>query len=487
MIATTPAPSTDLHATLYQQVADRVAGLIGQGTLRPGARVPSVRKLSRTQRVSIATVTQAYRLLERQHLIEARPQSGYYVSAKRWTPPAEPGITQPPGAPTAVQGAALTMQLIRAIRNPALIRLGATLPSPELFPTLELNRVSASAGRRSPKLGNSYDPPPGLPALRQQLAQRAIDLGCTLGPDAFVITCGATEAVHLALRAVTKRGDCVAIESPVFFGILQIIDSLGLRACEVPTYPREGICLDELAARLRRCCIKACVFTPNFSNPLGSCMPDAKKEKLVRLLADRNVPLIEDDIYGDLPFSTPRPKVCKAYDRDGRVLLCSSFTKTLAPGYRIGWIAPGAFHERIEYLKFVSTGATATLPQMCIAEYLASGSYDRHLRKVRRVYADQVIQMTRAITEYFPADTKVTRPSGGLALWVELPKRLSALELYQRALGAGVSIAPGPMFSPTQRFKNFIRLNSGNLWSSAIDHAVRRVGDLARAMLAGNA
>jgi DNA-binding transcriptional MocR family regulator len=456
--------------------------LIGQGTLRPGERIPSVRKFSRQERVSIATVTQAYRVLENRRLIEARPQSGYYVSPQRWTPPAEPAKTQPPLTPSAIQGAALTMQLIRAIQDPALVRLGATLPSPELFPTLELNRIGAAVGRRFPKMGNSFEPPPGHAGLRRQLARRALEYGCALNPDDLVITCGATEALCLSLRAVTKRGDCVAIESPTFFGILQIIETLGLRACEIPTYPREGICIDELVRRLDRCAVKACVFTPNFSNPLGSCMPEWKKELLVKVLAERGIPLIEDDIYGNLPFQEPRPKVCKAFDKQGLVLLCDSFTKTLAPGYRVGWVAPGRFRERVEYLKYVGSGANPMLPQMCLAEYLATGAYERHLRKVRRLYCEQLQQMSRAIGEHFPEGTKVTRPQGGLALWLELPPRTNSLALYERALKERISIAPGPMFSPTQKFKNFVRLNCGNVWSAEIESAVQRLGKLAKAL-----
>jgi DNA-binding transcriptional MocR family regulator len=328
-------------------------------------------------------------------------------------------------------------------------------------------------------LANSYDAPPGNEALRVQVARRALEAGCTLAPDDIVTTVGATEALNLCLRAVAKPGDVIAIESPAFFGILHIIESLGMRVCEVPTCPETGVCLDGLARRIKCCRIKACLFTLNYSNPLGSCMPDDKKQQLVSLLASHQIPLIEDDIYGNLTFGASRPKVAKAFDEDGWVLLCDSFTKTLSPGYRVGWIAPGRFKAQVEYLKFVNTSATPTLPQMAIAEFLQIGGYDHHLRRIRRLYADQMQRVSEGVSRFFPETTKVTRPTGGMCLWVELPAQVDALELYHQALAAKISIAPGPLFSPKQGYKNFIRLNCGNPWSPEIENALRKLGELA--------
>src|SRR2546426_10880186 len=307
------AAQLECEESLYKRVALRISELIEHGTLRPGERVPSVRRCSEQQNVSITTVMQAYRLLESRGIIEARPQSGYYVRAQRWSPPPEPAMSRPAPRAIQVRVSDLIMQVVKAGHDPNLVRLGATLPSAELFPIKELNRTMASAARRAPVASHSYDPPPGNRALRVQVARRAMEAGCALSPDDIITTVGASEAINLCLRAVAKPGDVIAIESPTFFGILQIIESLGMRVCEIPTYPREGICLDKLEERLKCCRIKACVFTLNFSNPLGSCMPDEKKEQLVRMLARHKIPLIEDDIYGNLPFSGARPKAAKAF------------------------------------------------------------------------------------------------------------------------------------------------------------------------------
>ena len=258
-----------------------------------------------------------------------------------------------------------------------------------------------------------------------------------------------------------------------------MIETLGLRALEVPTYPREGVCLEALEYALNHKKVKACLFILNYNNPLGSCMPDEKKERLVEILADREIPLIENDVYGDLTFNATRPKAAKAFDKKGLVLLCNSFNKTLAPGYRVGWTAPGRFLSQVERLKFVSTNSTASLPQMAIADYLSHGGYEHHLRKLRRHYASQISEMREAISRYFPAGTKATRPGGGQVLWVELPAGVDGLDLYERALEEKIAIAPGLIFSASQGYRNFVRLNCANPWSDRLDHAARRLGQIA--------
>lgn len=474
------APTAVGEETLYEQVSQRISRLIEQGTLRPGERIPSVRRMSQQQDVSIATVMQAYRLLESQGFIEARPQSGYFVRLRHWQPPAEPEISKPKPVAATVKTGTLMVRVMQATRDPSLVRLGAALPSPELLPTAKLNRAMAAAARRHPELSNSYDVPPGYTPLRVQIARRAMETGCELSPDDIITTCGAQEALHLCLRAVAKPGDTIAIESPTFFGILQVIESLGMKALEIPTHPRDGVSLDALAYALEQQPVKACLFVLNFHNPLGSCMPDENKKRLVEMLAAKEIPLIEDDVYGDLSFAQERPRTAKSYDRKGLVLLCDAFSKTLAPGYRVGWTAPGRFKEQIAYYKIVSTAATATLPQMAIADFLATGGYNHHLRMVRREYAHKVHQVTQAICRYFHTETKVTRPEGGHVLWVEMPAQVKAVELFERALAEKISIAPGPVFSARQRFGNFIRLNCANPWNAALDDALLRLGRMVK-------
>lgn len=464
---------------LYEQVVDRIATLIDRGTLRPGERIPSVRKLSSQLGLSISTVLQAYFLLEDRGLVEARPQSGFYVKLRLRDLPPEPKPSHPSLSATKVGVAELVAKVFEAARNPDFVPLATAVPSPDLLPTNQLNRIMAWVARHRGEQGMNYDFPPGNEALRRQVARRSLDWGCSLSSDDIVTTCGAMEAVNLCLRAVAKPGDTIAIESPTFYGILQAIESLGMKALEIPTHPRDGISLEALECAIKRNKVRACLLVPNFNNPLGGCMSDRSKKQLVELLARREMPLIEDDIYGDIYFGTVRPKVAKAFDKDGMVLLCSSFSKTIAPGYRVGWAAPGRFKLQVGHLKSMNTLATATLPQIAVARFLESGGYDRHLRKLRKTLATQVQRVTLAISQCFPRGTRVTRPAGGFVLWVELPKSLDSLELYRKALREKISIAPGPIFSAKQKYQNFIRLSCGQPWSERLEQALMTLGRLA--------
>jgi DNA-binding transcriptional MocR family regulator len=464
---------------LYEKVADHITKLIDQGTLHAGERLPSIRKLSSQMEVSISTVLQAYMILESKDWIEAKPQSGFYVRPTRNLRP-EPGPSSPSPLVTRVGVSDLVAQVFQSAHDPEVVQLALSTPSPEHLPVKRLNRLMAAATARSGARALSYDFPPGYGPLRHEIAKRSIDAGCRLSESEIVTTHGTMEALNLCLRAVARAGDIIATESPAFYGTLQIIESLGMKALEIAADPRDGIILNALAAAIRRQKVKACLFVTNFSNPLGSCMPDANKKELVELLARREIPLIEDDIYGDLCFGPTRPITAKAHDKEGLVLLCSSFSKTLAPGYRVGWTAPGRFRPQVESLKFTSSMATVTAPQMAIAQFLQSGGYDRYLRKIRRILMTQVQQMSNAISRYFPDGTKVTRPQGGYVLWVELPRSVDALELHRQALARKISIAPGPIFSAKQKYKNFIRLSCGLPWSEKVDRAVQTLAELAR-------
>ncbi len=461
---------------LYEHIARRIKAQIADGVYRPGERVPSVRRLSSQWTVSASTVVEAYARLENEGVLEARPKSGYYVRTRLWTAPDPPKISRPGTSPTAVSVSELAMRVLKTASRPDVVQLAVATPHPDFLPVATLNRLLAGVSRRDAVGGVRYEFPPGYHELRVQIARRAADAGCTLSPDDIVITSGCQEAVNLCLRAVAQPGDTIAIESPAFYGTLQAIEMLGMKALEIPTDPRTGISLDALQLALERWTVKACLFVPNFNNPLGCRMPEDDKKRLVKLLAEHDIPLIEDDIYGDLSFDEHRPNAAKAYDRKNNVLLCSSFSKTLAPGYRVGWVAPGKYLAQVEHLKYTNTLATASLPQRAIAEFLAKGGYDRYLRKIRAQYAQQVDRVIHAIAKYFPAGTRATQPAGGFVTWVELPARVDALELHAQALVKKISIAPGPLFSAQCKYRNFIRINCAQPWDERFDWALLTLG-----------
>jgi DNA-binding transcriptional MocR family regulator len=465
---------------LYEKVAEQLTAQIRKGSYAVGARLPSVRELGRRLGISIATAQSAYGLLLDRRVVESRPQSGYFVRAQAPPPPA-PAMTQPRLGPTRVSVGSVALEVVHAAGDPKVVAFGSATPSESLEAPRRILRMLTGAAR-SRLLGPRvlrYEVPPGSPELRLQIARRGVDAGCSFGPDEVVVTNGCQEALVLCLRAVTSAGDTVAIESPTFYGTLQAIQSLGLRALELPTHPETGISLDALEMALDEWPVKACLLTPSASNPLGYVMPDDAKAALVRMLEEHDVPLIEDDIYGELTFAPGRPRAVKAWDRKGQVLLCSSVSKTIAPGLRVGWAVPGRYLERVTHLKLVTSMATATLPQMAVATYLEQGGYDRHLRAARASYRASRDRLIELVGEHFPRGTRVTRPAGGFVAWIELPGRVDTMVLYRRALEQGVSFAPGSLFSARERYGHFLRVNFARGFDERAGAAVRLLGRLA--------
>jgi DNA-binding transcriptional MocR family regulator len=478
-------PEPERSAPLYEKVASRIARLIETGALRPGDRVPSLREVSRQQRVSLSTSLQAYGLLESRGLLEARPQSGFFVRPRLPAQPQVPRTSSVPAATTRVDLASVFATLMRAAHDPALVPLGAAAPAPSLLPGRRLDRMIGPILRRHPG-HDAYSPAQGMPELRREIARRAVDWGALLSPDELVTTCGGTEALHLALRAVTRPGDTVAVESPAYFGVLLLLQSLGLKAVEVETEPAAGIGVEALETALRRHRIRACVASFNCHNPLGFVASEERKRAVVELLARHEVPLIEDHVYGDLGFDEKACGPAKAFDRHGLVLLCASYSKVLSPGYRVGWIAGGRFHARILELKFTSTLATPTLPQLAVAAFLRGGGYDRHLRRMRAACREQVGRMRDAVGRHFPEGTRVTNPAGGFLLWIEAPAAVDTLQLFDEALRAGITITPGPVFSARLALRNCLRLNCSHPWSERIERAITTLGRLVAAHTAGS-
>jgi DNA-binding transcriptional MocR family regulator len=261
--------------------------------------------------------------------------------------------------------------------------------------------------------------------------------------------------------------------------MLHAIERMGMRALEIPTDPREGISIEALRSILSQQRIAACMVMPNFQNPLGFQMPDARKRELVELLASYDIPAIENDVYHELYYGDSHPTSLKTYDTKGLVLHCSSFSKSLTANYRIGWALPGRYTAQVEKLKFLNTLTTPTLPQMAIADYLQNDGYDRHLRKVRKGYEQRARMMAAAVLRFFPAGTRVSEPQGGYVLWVELPQGVDAMKLYALALERKITIGPGHMFSARGSYTNYIRLNYSYPWSKEIEDALRMLGRLA--------
>lgn len=470
---------------LYDQVSRHVLRLVEKGVLKPGDRVPSLRKLSQQLRVSISTVSQAYAALQEMGVLRVRPQSGYFVDAQptSLTSPSLPRKTTVSRQPRKVRFGELFEQIFSVANDPEIVPLGAAVPGIELMPVKGLTRATQRVTARHPERAMDYCFPPGNAGLRQEIARRYVDIGVAVDPANVIITSGCSEALTLSLQAVTRRGDIVAVESPTYFSVLRLIERMGLLAVEIDSDPTTGLCLDALQSAVETMEIKAVVAVLNFSNPVGSLMPEENKARLVELLEEAEIPLIEDDIYGDLYFGNRRPGVARAYQRDGRVLTCSSFSKSIAPGYRIGWVISDHYRDEVMEWKQATSSAMCSLPQMAMAEYLRGGEYDRHLVRLRSAYRLQVEKMRFMLTRHFPKGTRITHPQGGFVLWVEMPRGSDALQLLEQALDEKISLTPGMMFSATRKFRNFVRISCGHPWSPDIEQAVERLGVLACQMV----
>ncbi|KIL05849.1 GntR family transcriptional regulator [Stutzerimonas stutzeri] len=466
----------------YEKLAEEIAELIRSGVLAAGERVPSVRQASRSHGVSPSTVFQAYYLLEDRGLIQARARSGYFVREHAQRPLPEPEPRSLSAQATEVDVSELVFSVLGSLKDPQTVPFGSAFPSPDLFPLARLARSMAHGLRTLSPHEVIADMTAGNPDLRRQIALRYMTSGVLLPMDELVITNGAMEALNLCLQSVTRPGDLVAIESPAFYACLQVLERLELRAVEIPVQPREGIDLEVLADSLERLPIRACWFMSSLQNPLGASMSDANKEALYALLQRHQVPLIEDDVYAELYYGKQPPRPVKSHDREGLVMHCGSFSKSLAPGYRVGWVAGGRFAESISRLKLMTTLSPSVPAQAAIADYLQHGGYDRHLRRLRHTLEMQQSAMLASAARHFPQQTRVTRPAGGYFLWFEFPEQVDSLQLFRLALAQGISLAPGPIFSASRRFGHCARLNHGHPWTAQSEEAMAVLGRILRTL-----
>ncbi|QPS89403.1 PLP-dependent aminotransferase family protein [Serratia plymuthica] len=468
--------------TRYATLAAILSQRIEQGLYPAGDRLPSVRTLSQEHGVSISTVQQAYRLLEESQLVEARPKSGYFVRGLH-TLAELPAVTRPVQRPVDISQWEQVLELIRTKPREDLVQLGRGMPDIS-EPTLKpLVKVLGHMGRHGDLRSLYYDNIQGVMGLREQIARLLLDSGCQISADQLVITTGCHEALSAGLRAVCQPGDIVAVDSPCFHGTMQTLKGLGMKALEIPTDPLTGISLEALEMALDQWPIKAILLTPNCNNPLGYIMPEARKQRLLTLAQRHDVAIIEDDVYGDIAYQYPRPRTIKSFDDDGRVLLCSSFSKTLAPGLRIGWIAPGRYLERVLHMKYIGTGSTATQPQLAIADFIRHGHYLQHLRRMRTRYQQNRDRMTGWIMKYFPPGTRVSQPRGGFMLWIELDDEFDTLRLNRYLEQQGVQIAVGSIFSASGKYRNCLRINYAPKLTPEIEQAVSRVGKTIQRLL----
>ncbi|MFT5658369.1 MAG: DNA-binding transcriptional MocR family regulator [Gammaproteobacteria bacterium] len=467
----------------YDQVSRHITGLVDLGELKPGDKAPSLRLLSKQLGVSISTVSQAYLSLEDQGMLTAKPQSGFFINAIASQTNSIPKSASTSNQPRRVRFGQLFEEIFISANNPRIVPFGTSKPSMEFMPVKSLTRATRSIISRYPEKCMDYCFPPGDRKLREQIALQYANTNTRVSVDDIIITSGATEALSLSIQAVAKRGDIIAVETPTYFAALRLIEKMGLLALEIETDPKTGMVLEALEEAFDTMDIKVVLASPNISNPLGCLMPEEKKRELVNMLAERDVPLIEDDVYCDVYFTERAPRPSKAYDFNGLVLSCSSFSKTLAPGYRIGWVLAGRYQDKIQELKQATFSATSSINQFAMAEFLSSGQYDRHLVRLRQVMREQVERGRFLVTKHFPKGTCISSPQGGNVLWVEMPKGCNCIEIFNRALQQNIGVTPGILFSSTRRFKNHLRINCGFPWDETNLKAIETLGHIVSKVL----
>ena len=473
--------STDDH--LYLQVANGVEKMITDDILKIGDKLPSVRLLSEEYGISMGTAFQAYYHLEGKGLIESRPKSGYYVRFNFKRFPDLPNVIQPEPISSEVSVKDTIASIYGDVASPIKMNFAIAVPDASLLPTAKINKSVIHALRKSKDHCIGYENTQGNIDLRKQIVKLAFNWGGKFKTDDIIVTSGCLEAINLCLRAVTQNGDTVAVESPNYFGIYQSLENMGLKVVEISSNPSTGLDIDCLEKSIDKFNIKACIATPNFNNPSGSCMPEENKKRLVEVITKHNIALIEDDIYGELYFGRSRPRTCKYYDTKGLVMHCASLSKSLAPGYRVGWTIPGKFTEDVKQIKRISDISSPSLTQAAMAHFLGNGRYEYHLKNLRKALHTQYLKYTQAIIQYFPEGTKLSRPQGGFVLWVELPGKVNASKLRLEAMKHHISVVPGKIFSVRCNYHNFIRISFGKPWNEDMDYGLMMLGKIVKKMM----
>jgi DNA-binding transcriptional MocR family regulator len=463
------------NINLYESLANQIDGMIKTSVFRPGERLPSVRHLANQNQISVSTVTQAMRLLQDRGLVDVKPQAGYYVR-HRPRPIVNDVNDRDFKTPTYVDVSNGYTKILQANSQENMVQFGAAWMPDDLIPIKRLQSMVAGVVRAHPEIFNS----PGFfnlndPGFVRQIVRRAASWG-KIDPTEIIITSTGTEAMSLCLRSVAKPGDTIAIESPCHILKLQLIQSLGMKALEIPTHSKTGISLEALELALSGNMVQACLFMPNASNPLGCVMPDANKKRLVQLLDQYQVPLIENDLYGDLCFAIERPLPVKAFDTSGNVLLVSSFSKVVTSALSAGYIMAGKRAHQMIYSKALASGPASHFNQAVLAAMINGSQYNNHLRHVRRTMAQRIAQVSDAVSRYFPASCSISEPQGGFVIWVQLPQQVNAYAVHAEALKQKIAFMPGGLFSPSGKFNNYMRINCGNPWDARIEHAIERIG-----------
>jgi 2-aminoadipate transaminase len=477
---------------LYQQIRDGLRAQIEAGALTPGRRLPSSRQLARDLGVSRITAASAYAELEAEGMIEARAGSGTYV-ATPWSPagPHAPGpvAARLPSWQSGLgrEGSAERERMMReSARSNAsgLVTFAWARGDVTLFPTVELRRAIADAIENDGPPSLQYEQSEGYGPLRSWIAAHLRLAGVELADDDVIVTAGAQQAIDLLTRVFLRAGDRVVVEAPTYPGALEAFESAGAEIVEVPL-DGEGMRADLLAGLLERHRPRLVYTIPTFHNPTGTVMSAGRRREVVALAERHAVPLVEDDYLREVRFGSPIPAPLAAFDADGNVILIGSFSKSLLPSLRLGYVvARGPLRERLISLKRVADVGSSALLQRALHRCLESGTMHTYWKRASRLYRRRQQAMVQALRRHFPPGTAWSAAPGGLMLWVRVPGAASVDALLDQALAAGVSFAAGSAFFARPADQPYMRLSFAALPEAEIERGIAILGRLVRAQLA---
>lgn len=462
----------------YIQLANEIEAKILNGDFHAGEKLSSLRTMHNESQNSISTVHKAYIELERRGIVEAKEKSGFFVRSDLNYRSNTPELAKCQITPQKVNINTLMQSITHKMGNKNFTPAGLAIPANTILPLKQFTRIFKTMTLKDMDQVFGYDRSMGSLELRRQIARRTIGVSGRISSEEIMITNGCMDAVSLSLKSVARPGDIIGVESPTYSGFLQLIEQNNMYALELPTHITNGVGVNDLEKILDAHHIKACLFNPSYQNPLGFVMSNENRKKLVRLMNRRNIPIIEDDIVGDLHFEDKRPSTLKSFDKKGLVLYCSSFSKTLAPGLRVGWAIPGAFLEEMKSLKSNLSLSNAKLNQHMVLRFLKNGSYERQLRHIRNELKKQMSDIKLAALRYFPKDTRITHPEGGLNLWVQLNDSIDSVELYKEALLENILVVPGLLCSVSGKYRNCIRLGCGHPLDETLDKTLKTLGQI---------
>jgi len=434
----------------YKKLAQLLIDQIHDGRLQQGQRLPSLRRLAQQHQVSLTTALNCYHRLEELGFASAQPQSGFYVAS----PLVQQQLPEQPQFVSSAQPAKFREPL-QVLAGP----LGVSQLAPELLPTQALQKSLRKASRQLAQQLHRYPDSQGESALRQALVEHFARYSFAFSAEQLVITNGCLDAVRTAVEVTTKPGQAVAVSSPCFNGLLQLLTQLGREVVEIPS-TESGIDIAQLEHHMQRGSIAACLLSANHMNPTGLCLSAEQKQRLAQLAKQYQIAIIEDDIFLELSQRREPPLPIKHWDSHGYVLWCGSVSKTLSAGLRLGWCLPGRYLERYKQMRRWQNFGVSSPIQFAIADFIRSQNYHRHLQLLRPKLAQQICLYRQLLSERLPDSARISCPEGGLVLWLQLPG-LDSVLLAKLAQQLAIDLRLGVEFTSRTLYQDFLRLNCG--------------------------